>query len=69
VCILEIFVGKIWVNAVNYKGSRIEVLNSLSKIKNTEIKNYIKLGLSENIKRPHIKNISTDFILLLHSLV
>jgi serine/threonine protein kinase len=68
VCILEVLVGKIWSDGTNYKNCRKEVLNSISKIENKQIKNYIKLGLSENIERPSIKNISTDFINLLQQL-
>mgnify|MGYP001388459972 CR=1 FL=1 len=69
VCILEVLVGKIWKDGINYKNCRKEVFNSISKIENKQIKNYIKLGLSENnTERPSIKNISIDFINLLQQL-
>lgn len=65
VCILEIIVGKIWINGFNYINCRNEILNSLNTIKNIQIKNYIKLGLSEkHQERPTINNIYKQFILL-----
>ena len=65
VCILEVLVGKIWINGINYKQCRKEVLDSISRIENRQIKNYINLGLSETIERPNINDVSYDFITLL----
>tara|TARA_Y100001958_G_C21181933_1_gene511626 strand:- start:491 stop:1369 length:879 start_codon:yes stop_codon:yes gene_type:complete len=69
VCILEVLVGKIWTNGINYKQCRKEVLDSISKIENRQIKNYINFGLSEDIERPDINTVCYDFITLLQQSV